>query len=109
MIIFEFLIWLTDCTKYCLLIMDNHSSHVTANVIAFCMQNAINLFIILLHCLHLFQLLDVGVFALLKHALNKKINAFNQYNSNCISRIFWVKIYIRVRAKVLFSENLKTK
>ena len=89
--------------------MDGHSSHITANVIAFCMQNAINLFIMLLHCLHLFQLLDVNVFTLLKCTLNKKTNAFNQYDSNYISHIFWIKMYIRVNAKVLSSKNFKAK
>ena len=60
-----------------------------------------------LHCLHLFQLLDVDVFAPLKHALSKKIDAFNQYDSSHISRISWVEMYIKVCAKVLSFENLK--
>ena len=68
--------------------MDGHSSYVIANVIAFCIQNVIDLFIMLLHCSHLFQLLDVDVFAPLKHTLNKETNAFNQYDSSHISRIF---------------------
>ena len=57
--------------------MDGYLSHVTANVITFCMQNAIDLFIMLLYYLHLLQLLDINVFAPLKHTLNKKIDAFN--------------------------------
>ena len=40
--------------QHCLLIMDNHLSHIIINVIAFCMQNVINFFIMPLHCLHLF-------------------------------------------------------
>ena len=63
--------------QHCLLIMDGHSSHITANVIAFCMQNIINLFIMLPHYLHLFQFLDVDVFVPLKHVLNKKTDAVN--------------------------------
>ena len=89
--------------------MDGHSSHITANVIAFCIQNAINLLIILLHCLHLFQFLDVNVFAPLKHVLNKKIDVVNQYNLNYISCIFWVKMYIKVHIKIFFIENLKAR
>ena len=107
MTMFEFSTRLTDRTEYHLLIMDGHSSHVTANVIAFCMQNVINLFIMPPHCLHLFQLLDVGVFALLKCALSKETDAFNQYDSSCISCISWVEMYIRVCAKALSFENLK--
>ena len=62
-----------------------------------------------LHCLHLFQPLDVDVFVPLKCALNKEIDAFNQYDSSCISRISWVDMYIKVRAKALFFENLKAR
>ena len=77
-----------DRTKHHLLIINDHSSHVTTNVIAFCMQNAIDLLIMPPHCSHLLQPLDVNVFAPLKHTLNKETDAFNQYNSNHISRIF---------------------
>ena len=109
MIIFEFSTRSTDRTEHCLLIMDGYSSHVTTTVIVFCMQNAINLFIMPPHCSHLLQLLDVGVFAPLKCALNKKTDAFNQYDSSCISRISWVEMYIRVHVKALSSENLKAR
>ena len=97
----------TDRTEHRLLIMDDHSSHVTANVVAFCMQNAIDLLIMPPHCSHLLQPLDVGVFAPLKRALSKEIDITNEYDSSRISRIFWVEMYIRARAKALSSENLK--
>ena len=77
----------TDCTQHRLLIMNSHSSHITTNVIAFCMQNAIDLLIMPPHCSHLLQPLDVGVFAPLKRALSKETDAINQYNSSRISRI----------------------
>ena len=57
--------------------MNSHSSHIIANVIIFCTQNAINLFIVLLYCLNLFQFLDVNVFVLLKFTLNKEIDIIN--------------------------------
>ena len=87
--------------------MDGHSSHITANVIAFCMQNAVDLLIMPPHCSHLLQPLDVGVFAPLKHALSKKTDAVNQYDSSRISRISWVEMYIKTRIKALSTENLK--
>ena len=68
--------------------MDGYSNHIIANVIAFCIQNAINLFIMPPHYLHLLQLLNVDILVPLKCALNKKIDAINQYNSSHISRIF---------------------
>ena len=106
-IIFEPLTRPIDCMQHCLLIMDGHSSHIIANVIAFCMQNVVNLFIMLPHCSHLLQSLDVGVFAPLKRALSKETDAVNQYDSSCISRISWVEMYIRARIKVFSTENLK--
>ena len=57
-----------------LFIMDNHSSYMIANFIAFCMEYLINLLILFPHILHLFQLFDVGVFALLKHVLIEEID-----------------------------------
>ena len=62
-----------------------------------------------LHCSHLFQFLNIGVFVPLKHTLNKKIDVINQYNLNYISRIFWIKMYIKICIKNFFIENLKTK
>ena len=89
--------------------MDNHSSHITANVITFCMQNAIDLLIMPPHCSHLLQPLDVDVFAPLKRALSKETDAINQYDSSRISRISWMKMYIKARAKALSTENLKAR
>ena len=87
--------------------MDSHLSHIIVNIIAFCIQNVINLFIMPPHYLHLFQFLDVDVFAPLKYVLNKETNAINQYDSSCISCISWVKMYIKTHIKTLFTENLK--
>ena len=42
-----------DPSQRRLLIADGHSSHITANVIAFCMQRAIDLMILLPHCSHI--------------------------------------------------------
>ena len=52
--------------------MDDYNSHMTANFIAFYMKYLINLFILLPYTLHLFQLFDINIFVLLKHALIKK-------------------------------------
>jgi hypothetical protein len=73
--VFEPLTKPTDPTFRRLLIMDGHSSHITANVIAFCMRNSIDLLILPPHCSHILQPLDVGVFAPLKRALAFETNA----------------------------------
>jgi hypothetical protein len=56
-----------------LLIMDGHSSHITANVIAFCMRNAVDMLILPPHTSHMLQPLDVGVFAPLKRTLASEL------------------------------------
>ena len=58
-----------------LFIMDGYNSHMTTNFIAFCIKYLIDLFILLPHILHLFQLFNVNVFALLKYTLIEKIDA----------------------------------
>jgi hypothetical protein len=49
--------------------MDGHGSHITANVIAFCIEHAIDLLILPPHTSHVLQPLDVSMFSPLKHAL----------------------------------------
>ena len=66
--------------------MDGHSSHMTANFIAFCMEYLIDLLILPPHISHLLQPLDVGVFAPLKRALVEETDAVSQLNSGRISR-----------------------
>ena len=95
-----------DPTTRRLLIMDGHSSHITANVIAFCMQNAIDLMILPPHCSHILQPLDVGVFAPLKRALASETDAALRLSSSYIPRIQWVEMYIRARAKAITTGNI---
>jgi len=49
--------------------MDGHSSCITANIISFCMQDAIDILKLPPHTSCSLQPLDIGVFALLKRAL----------------------------------------
>ncbi|GAB7336127.1 hypothetical protein MBLNU13_g08914t1 [Cladosporium sp. NU13] len=89
-----------------LLIMNSHSSHITANVIAFCMQNAIDLLILPPHTSHLLQPLDVGVFAPLKRALARETDAALRHDTGRIPRVQWVEMYIRARERALTSKNI---
>lgn len=97
-----------DPTTRRLLIMDGHSSHITANVIAFCMQKAIDLLILPPHCSHILQPLDVGVFAPLKRALASETDAALRLDTGRISRVEWVEMYIRARVKALTSNNIRS-
>ena len=55
--------------------MNSYNNYIIANFIVFYMEYLIDLFILLPHILHLFQLFDVSVFALLKGTLIEKTNA----------------------------------
>ena len=67
--------------------MDNYSSHMIINFIAYCMKHVIYLFILFLHTLHFFQLFNVNVFVLLKYVLIEEINAIFKHNFRHISQI----------------------
>ena len=77
-----------------------------ANFIAFCMKYLINLFILLPHILHLFQLFDVGVFAPLKCALIEETDAVFWFDFNCISHADWVSMFVQIKSQVLISKNV---
>jgi DDE superfamily endonuclease len=90
-----------------LLIMDGHVSHITANLIAFCMQNTIDLLILPPHTSHVLQPLDISVFAPLKRALAYETDQTSRLDSGRISRIHWTEMYIRARTKAFSSDNIR--
>ena len=81
--------------------MDGHSSHITANVIAFCMEHAIDLLILPPHTSHVLQPLDMSVFSPLKRALAAETDALSGLSPTRIQRVEWTEAYIRARAKAL--------
>ena len=89
-----------------LLMMDGHSSHMTANFIAFCMEHLIDLLILPLHISHLLQLLDVGVFSPLKRALADEIDTVARLDSSRISRADWVSMFVWARSRALVTSNI---
>lgn len=91
-----------------LLIADGHSSHVTARVIAFCMEHAIDLLILPPHCSHELQPLDVGVFAPLKRALARETDGVARLDSGRMSKVEWTEMYIRARSRALTTQNIRS-
>jgi len=79
--------------------MDEQSSHITANVIAYCMDNMIDLLISPPHCSHILQPLDIGMFSPLKRALAAETDNAARLDSGCISRVEWTEMFIRAREK----------
>ena len=95
-----------NSTLYRLLIMDGHGSHITANVIAYCMEHAIDLLILPPHTSHKLQPLDVSVFSPLKRALAAETDAAARLDSGRIQRVEWTSMYIRAREKALTLVNI---
>lgn len=61
-----------------MLIMDGHSSHITGNMIALCIENNIDLLILPPHCSHLLQPLDVGVYGPLKRFHAQEVDRYTR-------------------------------
>lgn len=77
--------------------MDGHSSHVTANVITYYLDKAIDLLILPPHASHILQPLDVSVFSPLKRALGVETDKASRLDSRRISRDEWTRLYAIVR------------
>jgi hypothetical protein len=97
-----------DPSQRRLLVADGHSSHITANVIAFAMEHAIDLLILPPHCSHVLQPLDVGVFSPLKRALAAETDRVSRLDPGRIARVEWTSMYIRARAKALTLSNIQS-
>jgi hypothetical protein len=93
-------------TQRRLLIMDGHGSHITTNVIAYCMEHAIDLLILPSHTSHMLQPLDVSVFLPLKRALAAETDTASRLDSGLITRTEWTSMYIQARQQAFRSSNL---
>jgi len=80
-----------------LLVMDGHSSHITANMIAFCIDKDIDILILPAHTSHLLQPLDVSIFSSLKRALGVETDIASRLDSGRIPGVEWTGMYIRAR------------
>ena len=85
--VFEPITRLADLTLHCLLVIDGHGSHITANVIAYYIEHAIYLLILPPHTSYMLQPLDVAVLAPLKRTLAAKTDAASRLDSSRISRV----------------------
>lgn len=90
-----------------LLVMDGHSSHITANVISFCVHHDIDLVIMPPRCSHVLQPLDVSVFAPLKRALAEETDRVARLDAGCVGRVQWTEMYLRAHAKAFSASNIR--
>ena len=89
-----------------LLILDGHSSHLTASFDAFCKDNAIICLCMPPHSSHLLQPLDVGVFGPLKCAYGKLVEAIMRGGNNHIDKTDFLSLYPTARNTVFTRENI---
>jgi hypothetical protein len=96
----------TDPSHHRLLVMDGHGSHITANVIAFCIRHAIDLLILPPHTSHTLQPLDVSVFSPLKRALAAETDGVSRLNSGRLQKVECTRMYIRARERAFTTANI---
>ncbi|ODQ70194.1 hypothetical protein LIPSTDRAFT_58111 [Lipomyces starkeyi NRRL Y-11557] len=91
-----------------LLIMDGHSSHITGDMVALCMESGIDLLILPPHCSHLLQPPDVGVYGPLKRYHAQEVDRYTRAGIQRIKRADWVELFQRIREKALTSQNIQS-
>ncbi|EAU29721.1 conserved hypothetical protein [Aspergillus terreus NIH2624] len=89
-----------------LLILDGHSSHLTAEFDDFCKQNAIICLCMPAHTSHLLQPLDVGVFGPLKEAYGKLLEDLMAAGNNHIDKEDFLSLYPDAHKQIFTSANI---
>ena len=89
-----------------LLILDGHSSHLTADFDTFCKEKAIICLCMPPHTSHLLQPLDVGVFGPLKNAYGKLVEEMMVARNNHIDKQDFLSLYPTARERVFTRENI---
>lgn len=90
-----------------LLIMDGHSSHITGELIALCIEKDIDLLILPPHCSHLLQPLDVGVYGPMKRFHTFEVDRYTRAGIRRIQRAEWIALFQKIRQKALTPLNIK--
>jgi hypothetical protein len=91
-----------------LLIIDGHSSHVTARFIAYCITSKIDLFLLPPHSSHKTQPLDLSIFGPLKTALNLEVDRIFRHSTMRLLRVEWTSAYIKARARCFRPSSIES-
>jgi hypothetical protein len=81
------------------LIIDGHSSHVTARFIAYCITSKIDLFLLPPHSSHKTQPLDLPIFGPLKTAINLEVDRSFRHLTKFLPRVECTLAYIKARIR----------
>jgi hypothetical protein len=91
-----------------LLIIDGHSSHVTARFIAYCITSKIDLFLLPPHSSHKTQPLDLSIFGPLKTAINLEVDRIFRHSTTRLPRVEWTSAYIKARARCFKPSSIES-
>jgi hypothetical protein len=91
-----------------LLIIDGHSSHVTARFIAYCITSKIDLFLLPLYSSHKTQPLDLSIFGSLKTAINLEVDRIFRHSTMRLPRIEWTSAYIKARVRCFRPSSIES-
>ena len=92
--------------EYRLLICDGHDSHITAEFIAYCMDNKILLMILPPHSSHLTQPLDIGVFGVLKKHMVRELYPLMRTGIARIQKVEWLTAFVAVHDRAVSTKNI---
>jgi hypothetical protein len=90
------------------LIINGHSSHVTARFITYCITSKIDLFLLLPHLLHKTQRLDLSIFGPLKTAINLEVNRIFRHSTMRLLCVERTLAYIKARARCFRPSSIES-
>jgi hypothetical protein len=83
--------------QYRLLLMDNHSSHLTWQFVEYALAHKIVLVALPPHSTYKLQPLDVGCFGPLSHYYRKQVDEFCRYGHLGVNKEYFLKLYLKAR------------
>jgi hypothetical protein len=95
-------------SRYQLLILDGHGSHLTPQFDQICTKNYIIPLCMPAHSLYLLQPLDISCFSPLKRAYGHLIEDKMQLGFNHINKLDFLKAYPQARTVIFSLDNIKS-
>lgn len=92
--------------EYRLIICDGHDSHISADMVSYCIQHHIDLLLLPPHSSHIMQPLDVAVFGPLKRAISLQISRLLRSGIARIQKVEWLERYIEARERAITQSNI---
>jgi len=91
-----------------MLLIDDHASHITIQMIDYCISHKIILLCFSTHIIHLLQSLDVEVFASLITVYKIHVQRVTQFESSySINKMNFLKLYQQIRHETITSLNIE--